>query len=88
MLLDAREQRFDIVPAENVDRLSRDEIESAAALRKRLEFLGIEFHTVVDGRVSELHAGLKGLMSALDVEIGRTHEQEPGCRRERPLHQG
>jgi site-specific DNA recombinase len=68
MLSDAREERFDVVLAEDIDRLSRDEIESAAALRRRLEFLGIELHTCADGQVSKLHAGLKGLMSSLYLE--------------------
>lgn len=55
---------FDLVLAESIDRLSRDQ-EDIAAIHKRLRFAGVEMVTLADGDVSELHIGLKGTMAAL-----------------------
>ena len=54
----------DVVLAEALDRLSRDQ-EDVAALYKRLHFLGMRLVTVAEGEISELHIGLKGTMNAL-----------------------
>ena len=64
MLADARGRLFDVIVAEGLDRLSRDQ-EATAALFKQLSFLGIAINTKADGEVSELHVGLKGTMNAL-----------------------
>ena len=64
MLSDAAGGTFDIVCAEALDRVARDQ-EDIAGIYKRLTFAGIELHTLSDGRVDELHIGLKGTMSAL-----------------------
>ncbi len=64
LLEDAREGRFDVVVAESLDRLSRDQ-EHIAALYKQLSFRGILLVTIAEGEVSELHVGLKGTMGAL-----------------------
>ncbi len=64
LLEDARNQRFDIVIAESLDRLSRDQ-EHIAALYKLLSFRRIPLVTIAEGAISELHIGLKGTMSAL-----------------------
>ncbi|MBM4073224.1 MAG: serine recombinase [Planctomycetes bacterium] len=61
---DARRGLFDIVVAEALDRLSRDQ-EDVAALFKRLKFSGVSIVTLAEGEVSELHVGLKGTMNAL-----------------------
>ncbi len=55
---------FDILVAESLDRLSRDQ-EDIAAIYKRLRFAGARIVTLSDGDVSEIHIGLKGTMSAL-----------------------
>jgi site-specific DNA recombinase len=60
----ARQRRFDIVVAEALDRLSRDQ-EDIAGLFKRLRFAGIRLVTLAEGEISELHVGLKGTMNAL-----------------------
>ena len=60
----AREAAFDVVVAEALDRLSRDQ-EDVAALFKRLKYAGIRLVTLAEGEVSELHVGLKGTMNAL-----------------------
>jgi site-specific DNA recombinase len=64
LLQDAREGLFDVLVAESIDRLSRDQ-EHIASLYKMLSFRRIPFVTVAEGEISELHIGLKGTMSAL-----------------------
>ena len=64
LLEGAREAAFDVVVAEALDRLSRDQ-EDVAALFKRLKFAGIRLVTLAEGEISELHVGLKGTMNAL-----------------------
>ena len=59
-----RNGAFDIVVAEALDRLSRDQ-EDIAAPFKRLRFAGIRIVTLAEGEISELHVGLKGTMNAL-----------------------
>ena len=60
----ARNGEFDVLVAEALDRLSRDQ-EDVAALLKRMRFAGIRILTLGEGEISELHVGLKGTMNAL-----------------------
>ncbi len=64
LLSDARARKFDIVLAESIDRLSRDQ-EDIAHIYKRLSFEDIRIVTLSEGEVNELHIGLKGTMGAL-----------------------
>ncbi len=64
MLMDARTGRFDVLIAEALDRLSRDQ-EDIAALYKQLCFADVRLITLAEGEISELHIGLKGTMNAL-----------------------
>jgi site-specific DNA recombinase len=64
LLDDARSGQFDIVVAEALDRLSRDQ-EDIAGLFKRLRFANARLFTLAEGEISELHIGLKGTMNAL-----------------------
>jgi site-specific DNA recombinase len=64
MLMDARAGSFDILVAEALDRLSRDQ-EDIAGLYKQLTFAGVKLVTLSEGEVNELHVGLKGTMNAL-----------------------
>jgi DNA invertase Pin-like site-specific DNA recombinase len=64
MLEGAQEAGFDVVVAEALDRLSRDQ-EDVAALFKRLQFAGIKLVTLGEGEIGPLHIGLKGTMNAL-----------------------
>lgn len=64
LLEGARDAAFDIVVAEALDRLSRDQ-EDVAALFKRLQFAGIKLVTLAEGEIGALHIGLKGTMNAL-----------------------
>src|SRR6266481_5226577 len=64
LLEDARAGEFDVVVAEALDRLTRDQ-EDVAGLFKRLRFAGVRLLTLAEGEISELHVGLKGTMNAL-----------------------
>ena len=64
LLEDARGGAFDVVIAEALDRLSRDQ-EDTAALFKHLAFASVKLVTLAEGEISELHVGLKGTMNAL-----------------------
>jgi site-specific DNA recombinase len=64
LLADARSGAFDVVIAEALDRLSRDQ-EHIAALYKQLAFAGVTLVTLSEGEINELHVGLKGTMNAL-----------------------
>src|SRR5215471_4353589 len=64
LLEDARRGEFDVVVAEALDRLSRDQ-EDVAGLYKQLGFAGVKLVTLAEGEISELHVGLKGTMNAL-----------------------
>jgi DNA invertase Pin-like site-specific DNA recombinase len=64
LLEDARSHDFDVVVAEALDRLSRDQAD-IANLYKQLSFLDIQLVTLAEGEISELHVGLKGTMNAL-----------------------
>jgi site-specific DNA recombinase len=57
LLEDARNNQFDLVVAEALDRLSRDQ-EDVAALFKHLSFSGVKLITIGEGEISELHVGL------------------------------
>ncbi|MFC0342106.1 recombinase family protein [Paracoccus niistensis] len=61
---DGRERRFDIVIAEALDRLSRSQA-NVAALYQNLSFAGVAIETLSEGRVNEMHIGLKGTMNAI-----------------------
>ncbi len=64
LLEDARGHQFEVIVAESLDRLSRDQ-EDVAGLFKQLSFLGIKLMTLSEGEITELHIGLKGTMNAL-----------------------
>src|SRR5690606_17054333 len=61
---DARERRFDIVISEALDRLSRNQAD-IAALYQNLTFAGVAIEALAEGRIDEMHIGLKGTMNAL-----------------------
>lgn len=61
----------DLVLAEALDRLSRDQ-EDIAHIFKRLEFHGAALETLSEGRIGELHVGLSGTMNRMFlVELGK-----------------
>jgi site-specific DNA recombinase len=64
LLEGARNSEFDIVLAEALDRISRDQ-EHVASFFKLMRFAGIRIVTLAEGEINELHVGLKGTMNAL-----------------------
>lgn len=74
LMEDARAGTFDVVLAEALDRLSRDQ-EDVAALYTQLSFAGVKLITLAEGEISELHVGLKGTMNALFLKdlAAKTH---------------
>src|SRR6516164_2247935 len=78
LLEDARAHRFEIVVAEALDRLTRDQADTAT-LYKQLTFLGIKIITLAEGEITELHVGLKGTMNALFLK-DLAHKTRRGLR--------
>ncbi|WP_328285758.1 recombinase family protein [Magnetospirillum molischianum] len=74
LLTDARCGKFDLVVAEALDRISRDQAD-VATLFKHLTFAGLTIVTLAEGEISELHVGLKGTMNALFLKdlAAKTH---------------
>jgi DNA invertase Pin-like site-specific DNA recombinase len=60
----ARQGQFDLVFAEALDRVSRDQ-EDVAGIFKRLTHADVGLFTLSEGLINELHVGLKGTMNAL-----------------------
>ena len=74
LLQDAQRGQFDVVLAEALDRVSRDQAD-VATLFKHLRFAGVPIVTLAEGEISELHVGLKGTMNALFLKdlAAKTH---------------
>ena len=74
LLDDARRGLFEIVVAEALDRVSRDQAD-VATLYKHLKFAGVMIVTLSEGEINELHVGLKGAMNALFLKdlAAKTH---------------
>lgn len=64
LISDGLRGRFQIVLAEAMDRLSRDQ-EDIAGFFKRMAYGGVKIVTLSEGEVTHLHVGLKGTMNAL-----------------------
>ncbi|OGT54677.1 MAG: hypothetical protein A3E01_10015 [Gammaproteobacteria bacterium RIFCSPHIGHO2_12_FULL_63_22] len=60
----ARDGSIDIIIAEALDRISRDQ-EDVAGIYKRLSFAGVALVTLSEGEIGALHVGLKGTMNAI-----------------------
>ncbi|WP_421091070.1 recombinase family protein [Pseudochrobactrum sp. MP213Fo] len=74
LLQDAQAGQFDVVLAEALDRISRDQAD-VATFYKHLKFAGLPIVTLSEGEISELHVGLKGTMNALFLKdlAAKTH---------------
>ena len=64
LIADARAGAFEVIVAEALDRISRDQ-EHIAGFHKQVSFARVRVVTIAEGDISELHVGLKGTMSAL-----------------------
>lgn len=89
MLEAAQRQEFDLVVAESLDRISRDQ-EETAGINKRLKFANVAIHTLSEGRINEMHVGLKGTMNALELQqtAARVRRGQLGSVREGKLPGG
>lgn len=67
----AEAKSFDVLVAEDVDRVFRDQGDYHAA-RKRLDFLGIGVHTAT-GKVGKLEGSLRAMMGEMYVDNLRLH---------------
>ena len=78
-MADARQHRFDVVLAEALDRISRDQ-EHIAGIWKGLSFSGARLVTLSEGEINELHVGLKGTMNVLLLKdlAAKTHRGVQG----------
>jgi Resolvase, N terminal domain. len=68
----AKAGRVKLVVAEGLDRLSRS-LKDIAVLHETLSYHGVSIWTSHEGRITELHVGLKGTMNALflrDMKAG------------------
>jgi DNA invertase Pin-like site-specific DNA recombinase len=65
MLNDARMGKFEVLVAE--DRLNR-RLEHTANLYSRLQFVGIEIHTLSHGKIGDLHVGISGLLGEMFIK--------------------
>ncbi|MEO9629637.1 MAG: recombinase family protein [Sulfitobacter sp.] len=74
LLDDARTGRFDVVVAEGLDRISRDQ-EHISGFFKQMQYRGIRIVTVSQGDVSEMHIGFNGVLSAMFLKdlAAKTH---------------
>src|SRR5208282_4554942 len=64
LIADALLGRYQLVLAEAMDRLSRDQ-EDIAGLFKRMTYADVKIVTLSEGEITHLHVGLKGTMNAL-----------------------
>ena len=64
LIMDSARGRFDMILAEALDRISRDQ-EDIAGIYKRMRYADVKMFTLSEGEISELHVGLKGTMNAL-----------------------
>ena len=74
LLADAALGRFDFILSEGLDRLSRDQ-EDTARIFKQLNFASIKLFTVAEGEIGELHIGFKSTLNALYLKdlAAKTH---------------
>ena len=67
MLSDARTRKFEVLVAEDLDRLNR-RLEHTANLYSQLQFVGIDIHTLSHGKVADLHVGISGLLGEMYIK--------------------
>lgn len=79
LLRDAEAGRFDMVLAEALDRVSRDQADTAT-LYKHLLFARVPLRTLAEGEITELHVGFKGTMNAIFLKdlARKTHRGQRG----------
>ncbi|WP_245311525.1 recombinase family protein, partial [Bradyrhizobium pachyrhizi] len=83
LMRDAKAAKFDVVVAEALDRISRDQ-EDLAGIHKRLRFAGVEIRTAQDGIAGDIHIGVKGLLGSLYLKdlAQKTRRGQAGVNRD------
>jgi site-specific DNA recombinase len=64
LISDAKNHKFDAVLTEDLSRLSRN-LKDMAGIYEELKFRNIKLITLSDGKISDIHVGLKGTMNAI-----------------------
>nr|WP_158595838.1 recombinase family protein [Oleomonas cavernae] len=79
MIARAGHGEFDIILAEALDRLSRDQ-EDTAWIHKGLNFRNIKIVTLSEGEITELHVGISSTMNAVFLKqlAAKTHRGQLG----------
>ena len=74
LLEDARRGLFDVIVAEGLDRISRDQ-EHISGFFKQMQYRSIRIATVSQGDISEMHIGFNGVISAMFLKdlAAKTH---------------
>jgi site-specific DNA recombinase len=67
LMRDADAKTFDVIIAEDIDRISRDESDYHSA-RKRLTFVGVKIHTAHGGEITGIEGSVRAMMGALFLE--------------------
>ena len=70
LLAAARTKQFDVVLAENTDRLSRT-LADVASLHDRLQFQGIRLFTVHQNELTTMHVGIMGMLGQMTLSTIR-----------------
>ncbi|WP_426289484.1 recombinase family protein [Ensifer adhaerens] len=66
LMSDARSGKFDVVVAESLDRISRDQVDTAT-LYKYLKFDDVSIYTLSEGEINEWHVGISGAKNAVYI---------------------
>jgi site-specific DNA recombinase len=64
LMIAAKAKEFDVVVVEGLDRMSRDQADMAGIF-KRLKFWDVEVLTLHEGIATDLHVGIRGIVSSL-----------------------
>ena len=67
LLAAAKDGQFDIVLTESMDRISRDQ-EDSAGIYKRLGHWNVSLVTLTDGKVGKLHVGMRSLFASMFLD--------------------
>ena len=67
LIMEAIRGKFDVVVAESLDRISRDQAD-LAKLFKQLKFHNVAMHTLSEGDINAMHVGFKGTMNAIFLD--------------------
>lgn len=84
MLADAKKRKFDTILSEALDRISRDQGDTAN-IHKRMRFHGVAIYTLSESWVDTIQVGFKGMMNQMFLTelAAKVRRGQRGARRER-----